>query len=180
MCASTAQGRRRASGTYLAGGAAVLYALLTGCQLFGGGTGDPGGQALGPGSAAPPLQHQMLEGIPVPVGFRMIPAHSTIQVIGTTRVGRCEFEGATAPDATARFYLEQMPAARFSLDLKRLDAGEYTLRFDSDSEECTIRLKPVKDTTVLIIDIGPLAKGSAEREAAVPARRPPPGTKSQP
>jgi hypothetical protein len=153
---------------------------LTGCQIFGGGQADPGGQALGPGSAAPPLQHQMLAGIPVPVGFRMVPAHSTVQVVGATRVGRCEFEGATAPDTTARFYLEQMPAAQFKETLRRLDAGEYTLRFESDSEECTIRLKPVQTTTVLIVDIGPLAKATAEREPGNPARRPPAATKTQP
>jgi hypothetical protein len=153
---------------------------LLGCQSFGSGQGDPGGQALGPGSAAPPLQHQMLAGIPVPVGFRMIPVHSTVQVIGATRVGRCEFEGATAPDTTARFFLEQMPAAQFKETLRRLDAGEYTLRFESDSEECTVRIKPVKTTTVLVVDIGPVAKAAAEREPGNPARRPPSATKPQP
>ena len=179
MCVGTWRNARRLGTIGSVAWSALVCGLLAGCQSAGDGRGDPGGQALGPGSAAPPLQHQMLEGIPVPLGFKMVPVRSTVQVIGATRVGRCEFEGATAPDTTARFYLEQMPAAQFMLKLKRLDAGEYTLRFESDSEECTIRVKPVKDQTVLVIDIGPVAKISAEREGGAPARRPPP-TKTQP
>ena len=154
-----------------AAGLTVLALAASGCELLGG---NPGGQATGPGNAAPPVQHQMLEGVPVPVGFKFVPARSTIQIIGTTRVGRCEFEGATAPDATARFYLEQMPAAQFTLRQKRFDAGEYGLRFASPDEECTVRIKPVKSKTFIIIDIGPLAKGDPGAEPPPPAARPSP------
>jgi hypothetical protein len=44
--------------------------------------------------------------------------------------------------------------------------------FENDAEECLIRLRPEKKETVIVVDIGPLPRGSADREAKPAVRRP--------
>ena len=144
----------------------VSAALLPGCD-------SPGGSAQG-GAAGPPadpVQHPLLQNIPLPVNFRMVPERSVARAAGALRVAQCEFDGPTAPDAVVRFYEEYLPTAKFTLRQKRFDNGEYSLRFESETEECTIRVKGKGTRTVLIIDIGPLSKGSADREPLPSARR---------
>jgi hypothetical protein len=127
--------------------------------------------AAAEGPAATPVQHPLLEGIPLPVGFTMNPRNSMAWESGQTRMTRCEFTGAASPEAITRFYLNYMPSARFVLKQRRLDNGDYWLRFENDTEECNILLKRGEPETVLVIDIKPLARGSAARETSPPTRR---------
>ena len=144
---------------------------LPGCQSLSGGT-TSSGQAASHGPPASPVQHTLLQNIPLPVGFKMVPDRSVARESGQFRVAQCEFEGVTTPEAVTRFYVQYMPTARFTLRQKRLDNGEYNLRFDSDSEECNVRVKRQDSKTILVVDIGPLPKGPTEREAQPPVPRP--------
>jgi len=141
---------------------------LAGCQSGGDATGSPAG-ASPPASA---LQHPLLENIPLPAGFYLVPERSVARAAGSLRVAQCEFQGSLSPDAVARFYVEYMPAAKFTLRQRRFDNGEHSLRFESDAEECNVRTKPKGGKTVLVVDIGPLSKGFTEREGQPPVRRP--------
>ena len=146
----------------------VLAATLGGCDSSGGSAGS--GPGMNQTAVATAVQHPLLQNIPLPAGFRMIPERSVASVVGANRVAKCEFQGGLSPDEVARFYESLMPTARFTLGPKSFDNGEYSMRFESDSEECSLRIKRAGSRTVLVIDIRPLSKGSADRET--PVRRP--------
>lgn len=145
-------------------GLILVTVPLAGCDSLGG-----GGKAQG--ATAAPVQHPLLENIPLPHGFRIVPERSVARMAGPLRVAQCEFQGSTSPDAVARFYVEYLPTARFTLLNKRFDNGQYSMRFESASEECNIRIRPQNAKTVLVIDIGPLAKATNEEDLN-PARQP--------
>ncbi len=145
-------------------GLALLVAIMAGCESAGDAqmpTGQP------PPTA--PRQHPVLEHIPLPMGFAMVPERSVARLAGPLRVAQCEFEGTGAVDDVAEFYLKHMPAAKFTLRDKRFDAGTWLMRFESRTEECNIRVKPKGKRAVIVIDLGPLPKGGADR----PSRPPP-------
>lgn len=122
--------------------------------------------------AASARQHPLLENIPLPAGFRMVVERSVARQDGRTRMALCEFEGARSPEQVTHFYQNYMPSANFTLKQSRLDGGQYRLRFESDTEECNIRVSRARSRTVLVVDLGPLPRGSAEREIKPPVRRP--------
>jgi hypothetical protein len=146
----------------------LAAAALTGCDS-GGSTGTA--PSMDQPAIATPVQHPLLQNIPLPAGFRLIQERSVASLSGTTRVAKCEFQGGLSTDEVARFYENLMPSARFTLGPKSFDNGEYTMRFDSDSEECNLRIKRSGSKTVLIIDVRPLSKGSTERDTQPPVRR---------
>jgi len=149
--------------TASSGLAALL--LTSGCQGLSGGGGTT---TVAQGPPASPVQHTMLQNIPVPVGFRVVPERSVGRESGQFRVAQFEFEGSTNPDAVARFYSEYMPAAKFTLRQKRFDNGQYFMRFESDTEECNVRIGTRSSKTLLVIDVGPLPRGATEREPQPP------------
>lgn len=132
-----------------------------GCESMSSGVSD--GNA-GRGAGPSPRQHALLQGIPIPAGFQLVPERTVARKSGQLRVALCEFEGGTDADGVVRFYLDYMPSARFVLKKEDFVHGEHQMRFESDSEECAIRVKPSRSKTILVIDLGPLAKGTAERE----------------
>ncbi len=136
--------------------------LLTGCYSMGGNTTDT------QPPPASPREHTLLRGIPLPVGFRMVPERSVATESGRFRVAQCEFEGSTDPERVSRFYVDYMPSAHFTLKKKRFDNGEYALRFESNDEECNVRVREARGRTVLVLDVGPLPRGSAERQPSSP------------
>lgn len=141
---------------------------VAGCATFNGGTTG----TAAPEPAITAVQHALLSDIPRPVGFELVPERSVARESGQFRVAQCEYVGSTHPDAVARFYVEYMPRAQFTLRQKRFDNGQYSLRFESDQEECNVRVRGERSNTVLVLDVGPLPRGSTERDAAHPARRP--------
>lgn len=148
----------------------ILAASLSmlGCDGLGGSKST----AAASGPAASPVQHPMLENIPLPVGFQIVDDRSNAWKSGQIRWGNCEFEGGISPEKVRSFYVEYMPSAKFTLRQERLDGGEYHLRFESDSEECNVRIKRAKLKTSLVLTIGPLPKGTTERPVNRPTRQP--------
>lgn len=159
MNAALAYARKHLAVVAGCAGLTLVGFALFGCESFGGGR-----QTAGQGPPASPKEHPLLENLPLPVGFRMVPERSVARTSGRMRVAQCEFEGKYTPEEVTRFYLDYMPSATFILKQKRFDNGEYNLRFESETEECNIRTRRGKTATVLVVDIGPLPKGSAERE----------------
>ena len=144
----------------------ALVVWLTGCATYNAGSGG--------GSSSPvasPRQDPMLENVPLPVGFTMVPERSVVRNDGRLRVAMCEYEGDTAPERVISFYKSYMPSAKFVLKQSRLENGLYSLRFASDNEECNIRVLRERGRTHLVVDLGPLPQGSAEREPQNPLPR---------
>lgn len=141
---------------------------LAGCASYQGSTTVNTGES----PAASPGQHPMLEGVPIPMGFRMVAERSVARQTGRFRMAKCEFEGGTSPEQVTNFYQNYMPAAQFVLKTRNLEGGEYALRFESPSEECNIRVTRASGRTVLVVDLGPLPQGTAEREHTPPLPRP--------
>jgi hypothetical protein len=153
-----------------AAGLALLGLLvLVGCNTYSGTTTATSADGAPPASAA---QHPILEGVPIPVGFRMVSERSVARQTGRFRMAKVEFVGGTSPEQVTAFYQNYMPSAQFTLKTRNLEAGEYKLRFESPSEECNIRVTRNSGRTVLVVDLGPLPQGSAEREHRPPMPRP--------
>ncbi|MFH1746701.1 MAG: hypothetical protein ABIG44_06605 [Planctomycetota bacterium] len=123
-------------------------------------------------ASASAVQHPMLVGIPLPSGFQMVEDRSYGRMSGQLRYASCEFEGNLSPTSVNRFYKEYMSSAGFTLRQERFDRGLYVMDFDSSAEQSTVRIARRKFKTVLTIDVGPTPKGSAERDASPPIRRP--------
>jgi hypothetical protein len=136
-----------------AGVVLVPLALLIGCESTGpmvAGQPPPTPQAL---------ERPELRGIPVPEGFRLVPERSQSWERGGLREARCEFEGQTAPLDVKRFYDKYLPEARFTPGPWVFNNGEYTLRYQSSTEDCIVIVRSKAELigrkTVLKIDVGP-------------------------
>jgi uncharacterized iron-regulated membrane protein len=119
---------------------------------------------------AAPVEHPLLKGIPIPTGFALVQERSRARHLGTTREAHCEFQGNLIPSEVVRFYEHYMPTAHFSLGPKVFAQGEYTLRFESATEECNVIVQRKGFKTALIIDIGPTSSSTPPR----PSRMEPP------
>lgn len=148
-------------------GASVLVVIAGGCMnsLSNNGT-------TADGAAASPVQHPTLENVPVPSGFALVDDHTFGSSSGRTRFVMYEFIGPSARSVVNRFYKEYMPGGGWTLKREDFYRGQHTLRYFSDSEECTILIRPQGRSTIIAVNIVPLSKGSAEREIRPPTRRP--------
>lgn len=140
-----------------------LLALLPACESTGN-NGAP---------SASPMQHPLLENIPIPHGFETVDDQSVGRASGKLRVAQFTFTGDTDRAAVNRFFREYMPSAGFTLKERRFDRGIYDMRFESDAEACNIRIKREKMKTVVVIDVGPLPQGETEQAAPPPPPRRP-------
>jgi len=157
MDAATVRDSHRIRGRLVCAALVLCGGGLLGCELLGGNR-----QSTGQAPPVSPMQHPVLEGIPLPAGFRIVDERSMARKAGATRIGQCEFIGGAMPDDVARFYEKYLPAAKFTLKEKGFNNGEYALRFESDNEVCNIRVRPAKGKTALVIDVGPLLRGAGE------------------
>jgi len=131
----------------------VVAASLIGCQ-----TDATSGPAVGA------VQHPLLEGFPLPPGYKMVPERSVARSSGTVRMAKWEFQGNLSAESTVDFYEQYMPTAQFRRLDRRFEAGEYVLRFESPGEECVIRVRRTRSTTCLVIDLGPRSQAAAVPE----------------
>jgi hypothetical protein len=147
-------------------GLSLAIVGLPACEsMRGGGVEDQ--------PTASAVRDPVLEDVPKPAGFTLVDDHSFGVFAGKVRIARCEYVGPTGRSAVKRFYEEYMPSAGFELRQWSLDSGVFNLRFESETETCSVRIHP-KDwnRTGLVVEIGPKPHGSVEREAKPPMRRP--------
>jgi hypothetical protein len=144
--------------------AVIAVLILPACESLGLNKGTS--SLEGPTASA--KRHPTLEDIPVPNGFLLVDDHSVGRSSGSLRVVRFEFIGDMERAPVNRFYKEYMAAAGWTLKKETFDRGIYDMYFENQTEECLIRLRPEKKKTVIVVDIGPLPRGSAERESRPP------------
>ncbi|TWT42295.1 hypothetical protein RAS1_34250 [Phycisphaerae bacterium RAS1] len=147
---------------------AVVAVLLAAAMAAGGCESGTTGE----GPSASPVQDPMLEGIPLPHGFTKVLEKSDGTVSGQFRLVRFYYTGSTDPAAVHRFYEEYMPSAGFTQVERSLEQGAYMSRFQSSSEECSIRVKREKSKTSLVVNVRPLPAATADRSGSPPVRQP--------
>jgi hypothetical protein len=137
---------------------ALAATLLTGCQTPGS---NPGNEAI-PG-AAEAVQHPMLPGVPLPRNLRVVDERSVAWVAGSgsPRLARYEFIGNQSREYVYNFYIKLMPTAGFRLQQRGDDAGVYTLRYQSATEECTVQIGARGDKTYIVVKLVPAAGATA-------------------
>ncbi len=149
----------------------ALAVVAAAAGVLGGCASPPDG---GSAPSAAPVRHPALQDFPVPSGFVLVDEHSRSRNYGAVRMVQFEYAGETQPGAVARFYMDQMPASGWVLKPYAFLEGEYQLRFESDMEDCSIRIRRAKRgvavKTLINVDIGPISR-------AAPDRSPPPKPK---
>lgn len=152
-------------------GLVVALTALTGCATFSPTVNAGGGARSGPKS--PAFQHPLLQGIPLPGGFELLDKESVHSSSGATRVAKCVFKGKLRPAETARFYKDQMPAGGFTLRGESFDQGVYDQRYESEREECNVRIGRHAMHTRLTLDVRPKPVGVPEGGGKRPGQNPP-------
>lgn len=148
----------------------LIVIVIGGCAQLSG-TVNTGSVDSGPTASA--VRDPILQDIPKPSGFVLNAERSVAISSGRFRQVKCEYNGSLPTDSVKRFYEEYMPSAGFELRQWGLDRGEYSMRFESNSEVCTVRTRPLKrNTTVLVVELVPKPQGAVERESNPPGRRP--------
>jgi hypothetical protein len=121
------------------------------------------------------VEYPMLQGVPVPRGYRVVDERSFARETHRFRFARYEFVGSDSRGALHDFFLREMPNAGYRLVQRREENGIQDLRFQSDTEEATIRIgNRGLNKTFFVIDVGPLPKGAAgagQDAGRQPARR---------
>lgn len=141
------------------GCAVGLLVGLAGCN-----SGDEGSRTI------TAVQDPIIRDIPKPAGFSLVDKNSMARSSGQFRIARCEYSGGTDRTAVQRFYEQNMPAAGFELRHSSFDKGTVDLQFESASEICNVKIYPSGLRTRVVVEVGPRAQGSTERQPP-PLRR---------
>jgi len=104
--------------------------------------------------------------IPVPRGFKFLPANSYAFQSGTVRVGVLVYAGRATAEQVVVFYQSQMPMYNWNF-LNVIEYGKRLINFDRDSESCVISVEPKMLNTRIIISIGPKQAVSKKSEKPV-------------
>ncbi|MBW7905612.1 MAG: hypothetical protein LC135_03880 [Phycisphaerae bacterium] len=147
--------------------ASVVAVVAAGCTSQSGGI-SPSSASREPASAGPAMQHPTLEGIPLPAGFRLVDDRSFGVSTGPMRVGRFEFRGNVERTTVASFFKQYMPSGGWTLRKEDFDRGVYELRFESSSEECTIRLRAEGRATIIGVQVSPIPGSTMAGDVAPP------------
>lgn len=118
------------------------------------------------------VQNPMLDDVPLPSGFRLVDDRSVGSTSGKVRIGKYEYSGGLERSEVARFYKEIMPSAGWSLKNESFHHGVSELYFESNAENCVIRVRPESRKTLLVVDVRPLVRGGGETRAERRPARP--------
>lgn len=146
-------------------GLAAVLVLLAGCQSNG-----PRSTSGPASSGVRAMQHPLLTGIPIPDGFQLDDKNSSHSSSGNFRLAKCVFTGSLRPVKAVEFYKEYMPAGGWTFRTESFDQGTYDERYESDREECNIRISHHMLHTRIMIEVSPKPVGSPE----MPRRNQPP------
>lgn len=147
-------------------GLALTLVLAPACDSTSGGQ-------MSDRPTASAVRDPVLQDIPKPSGFKLVQDQSLAISAGRMRLVKCQYSGSLDSSRVKRFYEEYMPSAGFELKRWSLDQGEYLLRFESEAEVCIVKARSSGwNKTIVTVEIEPLSKGAAERDAKPPRRRP--------
>jgi len=106
--------------------------------------------------------------IPVPSGFKSLPAQSYYFESSGVRVGVLKFQGKADADQIVNFYKEQMAMYNWNL-LNVVEYGDRLLNFDRENETCVITLLIKGRTVIITVSLGPKTQ-NMPRKAAKPVK----------
>ena len=95
--------------------------------------------------------------IPIPAGFRLIPADSYSFQNSNTRVALLKYIGKATPEQLINFYKERMPANNWNL-INIIEYGQRYLNFDKEDEACIIVLEQRGGKVLITVSLGPKSK----------------------
>ncbi len=149
-----------------------LAALATALTLPGCDSTSTGGN-VSDRPVARAVRDPVLQDIPKPAGFVLDEQQSLAISAGRMRLAKCQYSGGLVPKDVKRFYEEYMPQAGFALRRWSLDHGEFNMRFESDTEVCTVRVRPKGyRSSLVVVELEPKPRGNPINETPAPARRP--------
>lgn len=105
-------------------------------------------------SALEPAEALKFTDIPVPIGFRLLPAESYSFESAGVRVGFLKYQGKAGIEQIVSFYKEQMAMYNWNL-LNIVEYGERMLNFDRENETCIINLLPKGRNVNITVSLGP-------------------------
>ncbi|QOJ15298.1 MAG: hypothetical protein HRU75_11935 [Planctomycetia bacterium] len=128
-------------------------------------SGCAGGSTVSDTRAGSPVQHPVLQNVPLPGGFELVDDRSRISSNGQIRFAQCEFSGRAERTSVYEFFKNYMPTGGWSLQDERLIGGVYELRYGSPTERCDVRISRSGRGTRIDIEVRPSADSG---EAAPP------------
>ncbi|MDP8290214.1 MAG: hypothetical protein P9M02_04515 [Candidatus Susulua stagnicola] len=93
--------------------------------------------------------------LPVPEGFKFIPANSFIYESSKVRVGKMKYYGKAWPNSIVQFYKEYMLENDWEI-LNIIEGEETLLSFNNNKEICIIKFEGSYGKGPLIISISPM------------------------
>jgi len=104
--------------------------------------------------------------LPVPEGFKYIPAGSFIYESSEIRVGKMKYYGKAWPDSIVRFYKEYMVDSGWRI-LNIIEGEETLLSFSNDQEMCIVKFECSYGSGSLVISVSPMFQGAINRSEVV-------------
>jgi len=135
----------------------ILTTALMGCASLSNSAAKSGN----PGVLEPQTVLKFSD-IPVPVGFKNLPAQSYAFESSGVRVGVLKYQGKNTPDQVVYFYKEQMAMYNWSL-VNIVEYGQRLLNFERENESCIINLEPKGSTIMMTISLGPKSQAVSKR-----------------
>ena len=130
----------------------VLLILISGCarRQFYSYTGDK----------AEILDGSRFQDLPIPSGFRLIPASSFVYESKEVRVGMLEYRGRSWPQHVVKFYKKNMPKYNWRI-LNIIESKETILSFQKNTEICIVTFEARGGGKgVLHLSVSPLSEGA--------------------
>jgi len=93
--------------------------------------------------------------LPVPQGFKFIPANSFIYESSKIRVGKMNYYGRAWPNSIVQFYKEYMLENDWEI-LNVIEGEETLLSFNNNREICIIKFECLRGKGPLVISISPM------------------------
>jgi len=138
----------------------VVVMVLTGCVRL-----SKKDVATGTTTLEPSVMLKFAD-IPVPKGFKFLPADSYAFQSGNIRVGVLVYSGRATPEQLVAFYQDQMPIYNWNF-LNVIEYGKRLINFDRENESCVVSIEPKLLNTRVIISLGPKQQIPKKSEKAV-------------
>lgn len=143
--------------------AVLLITGLCGCA----GASRKGGLPSGEGMLEPQGKGRFTD-LPVPAGFKFIPANSYSFESAGVRVGVLNYAGKADAEQVVSFYRDQMPLYNWNL-LNVIEYGERLMNFERENETCIVRILARGRSVNLSIAVGPKS-GARPKKAEKPVK----------
>jgi len=104
--------------------------------------------------------------IPVPSGFKLIPADSYSFESSGVRVGLLRYKGKADPEQVLSFYREQMPMYSWNL-LNVIQYGQCIMNFEREQESCIVNMIAKGKNIIITVSVGPKSQYARKQKNTV-------------